>query len=58
MSGATSFTVTEIPAVVEPPELDAVTMYVVAAVGTVGVPEILPVVASIASPAGSAGLIE
>lgn len=45
-------------AVVLPPELVAVTVYVVAGESAVGVPEITPVVVSRLKPAGRDGLIE
>jgi hypothetical protein len=45
-------------AVVEPPELVAVTVYFACAATAVGVPEMTPVVALMASPAGSVGETE
>ena len=44
--------------VVEPQELEAVTVYVAKAAATVGVPEIIPVTASRVKPVGNAGLTE
>src|SRR5205085_8915723 len=56
-AGAESFTVIINVALFDPPELLAVTVKVVVAVTAVGVPVIVPVVASKLRPAGNAGLI-
>ena len=50
-------TVIEIVVVTLPPVLVALTVYVVVALTTVGVPEISPVAGSKTRPAGSAGVI-
>ena len=57
MFGATSFTVIDKLAAVDPPVFEAVTVYADVPVMLVGVPEIAPVDVERASPAGSAGEI-
>ena len=52
-----SFTVITISKVVEPPELVAVTVYVVCVRIAVGVPEILPVEELKKSPVGNEGVM-
>ena len=57
MHGASTLTVIDTVAVVEPVTFEAVTVNVMNALGAAGVPLITPVTGSIASPAGSDGLI-
>jgi hypothetical protein len=57
LAGAISFTAIVNVLVVDPPELLAVIVYVVAVLNSPGTPEILPVAGSNTNPPGKAGLM-